>query len=103
MRSAKKIGRGGEEGCLSQVRQGHPYKAVKEHCAETGNTVWLSGKKSQRMAENEIITEKMEKIHMEVPDKGYRRINDDLRHAHGISINNKRALRICSPKRKVVD
>ena len=110
-RSAKKIGRGSEEGCLSQVRQGHLYKVIKEYCAETGNAVeeacsmlqvsraafyrWLSGKKSPRMAENEIIAEKMEQIHMESPDKGYRRINDDLRHDHGIFINDKRALRIC--------
>ena len=93
------------------MRQGHLYKAIKEYCAETGNAVeeacsmlyvsraayyrWLSGKKSPRMAENEIIAEKMEKIHMESPDKGYRRINDDLRHDHGIFINDKRALRIC--------
>ena len=93
------------------MRQGHLYKAIKEYCAETGNAVeeaclmlyvsraayyrWLSGKKSLRMEENEIIAEKMEKIHMESPDKGYRRINDDLRHDHGIFINDKRALRIC--------
>lgn len=56
---------------------------------------WLSGKKSARTVENEAIAEKIEQIHMESPDKGYRRINDDLRHDHGIYINDKRALRIC--------
>lgn len=35
---------------------------------------------------------------MESPDKGYRRINDDLRHDHGIHINDKRVLRICRKK-----
>ncbi len=35
---------------------------------------------------------------MENPDKGYRRINDDLRHDHGIHVNDKRILRICQAK-----
>lgn len=35
---------------------------------------------------------------MESPDKGYRRINDDLRHDHGIHVNDKRVLRICRSK-----
>ena len=59
---------------------------------------WLSGKKSTRTAENEAIAKKMEQIHMENPDKGYRRINDDLRHDYGILISDKRALRICRIK-----
>ena len=37
----------------------------------------------------------IEKIHEESPDKGYRRLNDDLRHDHGIHVNDKRVLRIC--------
>ena len=32
---------------------------------------------------------------MESPDKGYRRINDDLRHDYDIHVNDKRILRIC--------
>ena len=32
------------------------------------------------------------------PDKGYRRLNDDLRHDYGIHINDKRVLRICRAK-----
>ena len=35
---------------------------------------------------------------MESPDKGYRRINDDLCHDYGIHINDKRVLRICRKK-----
>ena len=35
---------------------------------------------------------------MESPDKGYRRINDELRHDHGIHVNDKRILRICRIK-----
>ncbi len=56
---------------------------------------WASGKKSARQQENEEIAALVEQIHTESPDKGYRRINDDLRHDHGIHINDKRALRIC--------
>ena len=48
--------------------------------------------------ENEKIAEKVEQIHMENPDKGYRRINDDLRHNENIHVNDKRVLRICRVK-----
>ena len=37
----------------------------------------------------------IETIHIEHPDKGYRRINDDLKHDHNIHVNDKRVLRIC--------
>jgi transposase InsO family protein len=56
---------------------------------------WASGNQSRRVTENEWLAEKIEKIHMESPDKGYRRINDDLRHDHDVRINDKRVLRIC--------
>ena len=35
---------------------------------------------------------------MKSPDKGYRRINDDLRHNEHIHVNDKRVLRICRVK-----
>ena len=35
---------------------------------------------------------------MDSPDKGYRRINDELRHDYDIHVNDKRVLRICSTK-----
>lgn len=38
---------------------------------------------------------KIEEIYSESPDKGYRRLNDDLRHGYGIRVNDKRVLRIC--------
>lgn len=40
----------------------------------------------------------MEKIHNEHPDKGYRRIRDDLEHDYHIEISDKRVLRICRVK-----
>ena len=59
---------------------------------------WLSSPKSQREIENEKLAEKIEKIHMANPDKGYRRINDDLKHDHNVFVNDKRVLRICRAK-----
>ena len=49
----------------------------------------------QTEAENRRIAGEVEKIHMESPDKGYRRIRDDLQRYHGIDVNDKRVLRIC--------
>ena len=48
--------------------------------------------------ENGRIADKIEKIHMEHPDKGYRRIHDDLERYHDIKVNDKRVLRICRKK-----
>ena len=90
------------------------YRAVRECHTERGYPVenacrlfhisraaylrWASGKRSARTVENERIAEKIERIHMENPDKGYRRINDDLRHNENIHVNDKRVLRICRAK-----
>ncbi|MBR4474433.1 MAG: IS3 family transposase [Oscillospiraceae bacterium] len=68
------------------------------HISRAAYHHWASGKQSRRTMENEQIAEKIEKIHMESPDKGYRRINDDLRHDHSIHVNDKRVLRICRAK-----
>ena len=40
----------------------------------------------------------VEDIHIESPDKGYRRIRDDLERYHGIKVNDKKVLRICRKK-----
>ena len=92
----------------------HIYVAIKECHSEAGYPIetackllhvassayhkWASGKLSQRAAENEHLAGKIENIHTESPDKGYRRINDDLRHDHNIHVNDKRVLRICRAK-----
>src|SRR5699024_467266 len=107
----KKIGGDRKEAGLSQVRQSHIYLAIKECKEEYGYTVelsckllglstaayyrWHNGKKCSREQENEKIAEIMEQIHTESPDKGYRRIKDDLAHDHRLNVNEKRVLRIC--------
>lgn len=77
--------------------QGFPVEAACEllHVARSAYYKWASGKLGHRAAENEQLAGKIEKIHSESPDKGYRRLNDDLRHDHGIYANDKRVLRIC--------
>ena len=93
------------------MRHGHLYAAIQECHAEKGYPIketckllrvarsayhkWASGKMGRRIAENEEIARKVEQIHMAHPDKGYRRINDDLKHDHDIHVNDKRVLRIC--------
>ncbi|WP_418876237.1 IS3 family transposase [[Clostridium] scindens] len=44
------------------------------------------------------MAEVIESIHNESPDKGYRRIRDDLERYHDIDVNDKRVLRICRKK-----
>ena len=50
---------------------------------------------SPRQIENEQIAEKLEQLHAESPDKGYRRLRDDLAVDHHLPVNDKRVLRIC--------
>lgn len=64
------------------------------HVARSAYCKW-SRRKSSRAVENEQLADRIERIHMENPDKGYRRLNDDLRHDYGIYVNDKRVLRIC--------
>ena len=53
---------------------------------------------SPRQKLNEKIAEKLEEMHTESPDKGYRRLRDDLEVYHNIPVNDKRVLRICRKK-----
>jgi transposase InsO family protein len=56
---------------------------------------WLHRDTPPYEIENKRIADAIEKIHMEYPDKGYRRIRDDLERYHDIMVNDKRVLRIC--------
>ena len=60
---------------------------------------WLNRKIPSNESENERIAKVIEEIHNESPDKGYRRIRDDLDRYHNITVNDKRVLRICRKKR----
>lgn len=77
--------------------KGYPIEAacIILHVSRAAYYKWASGKLSRRVEENERLADKIEKIHEENPDKGYRRLNDDLRHDYDIHVNDKRVLRIC--------
>lgn len=99
---------------LSLIRHEQVYLAIKtehdEHCypisalCKIGNVSraayykWLHRELPNYEAENKRIADKIEKIHTESPDKGYRRIRDELERYHDIKVNDKRVLRICRKK-----
>lgn len=56
---------------------------------------WLHREIPENEHKNRRIADEIEKIHTESPDKGYRRIRDDLERYHGITVIDKRVLRIC--------
>lgn len=96
---------------LSLVRHEYIYQAIKEEHEVHGYPIcalckiggvcrasyykWLHHEMPRIEVENRKIAETVEQIHMESPDKGYRRIRDDLQRYHGINVNDKRVLRIC--------
>ncbi|MHC1682944.1 MAG: IS3 family transposase [Clostridiaceae bacterium] len=93
------------------VRHEYIYQAIKEENKEhdypivalckLGNVSraayykWLHREISESEITNRLIADEIEKIHEESPDKGYRRIRDDLERYHDIKANDKRVLRIC--------
>ena len=56
---------------------------------------WMNREIPAHESENQQIGDEIEKIHNASPDKGYRRIRDELERYHGIKANDKRVLRIC--------
>lgn len=79
------------------TEQSYPIEMACEliHVARSAYHKCASWKLSRRAKENERLADTIEKLHMENPDKGYRRLDDDLCHDHGIRVNDKRVLRIC--------
>ena len=82
------------------MEKGYPIEEACKllHVSRSAYHRWASGRMSRRTAQNEEIAKTVEQIHMEYPDKGYRRLNDDLRHDYNIHVNDKRILRICRAK-----
>ena len=65
------------------------------HISRAGYYQWRSGRAGTRTVENRRLAKLVKQIHAESPDKGYRRIRDDLARYYGAPVNDKRALRIC--------
>ena len=90
------------------MRQSNLYISIKANVEEYGYRIetccdilhvsrsayyrWLSGRVGKRTQENERIAKIVEQIHAESPDKGYRRIRDDLERYHDTKISDKRTL-----------
>ena len=76
---------------------GYPVEAICTllHISRTAYYKWLREDYGERTRENKQIAEWIEAIHKEHPDKGYRRIRDDLDRYYGVAVNDKRVLRIC--------
>jgi transposase InsO family protein len=99
---------------LSLIRHEQVYLAIKTEHDEHGYPIsalckvgnisraayykWLHREIPSYETENKRIADEIEKIHTESPDKGYRRIRDDLERYHDIKVNDKRVLRICRKK-----
>ena len=99
---------------LSLIRHEQVYLAIKTEHDEHGYPIsalckvgnisraayykWLHREIPTYETENKRIANEIEKIHTESPDKGYRRIRDDLERYHDIKVNDKRVLRICRKK-----
>lgn len=60
---------------------------------------WLNHMDSDNDNLNKQIASKIEQMHVEHPDMGYRRLRDALAHDEDINVNDKRVLRICRKKK----
>ena len=96
---------------MQRVRNNYIYTAIKEvhekhhypisslckisNISKSGYFKWLKHQKTYNDIRNEKIANIIEKIHSDYPDKGYRRIRDDLYRYYNINVNDKRILRIC--------
>ena len=90
---------------IKELSEEHDDYPVSEMCRileinRAAYYKWKNHGNSQNDNLNELIAEKVEKIHAEHPDMGYRRIRDTLVHDHDIRVNDKRILRVCR-KRKI--
>ncbi len=56
---------------------------------------WLNREIPENERRNTKIAEEIERVHASSPDKGYRRIRDELERYHGMNVNDKRVLRLC--------
>lgn len=78
----------------------HPSWPLVDLCrlgrvSHSGYYKFVNHKPSANEELNSRIAKEIERIHKEDPEKGYRRLKDDLHTEDGIEVNDKRVLRIC--------
>ena len=76
------------------------YYPIRSLCKLGGITraaycKWLNRIETANDRLNKQIFDRLEAIHQEHPDMGYRRLNGKLCHDNGVKVNDKRILRIC--------
>lgn len=84
---------------ITEEQETHGY-SISELCRAGGVSRaayyrWKNRRVSENEAYNRRIMEEMEELHREHPDKGYRRLRDDLEYERQIRVNDKRVLRLC--------
>lgn len=89
---------------IQDLLQEHPDYPIRILCELGGISrsayyKWGSHVHTEKDDFNEMLTKKIEQLHGEHPDMGYRRIRDTLAHDQGIQVNDKRILRICRKKK----
>lgn len=96
---------------LGRLRYAGIYQAILESHQKFGYSIrslckigkvtraayykWINRKIPNNERENISLAKTIESIHANYPDKGYRRIKDDLDRYYNRKVNDKRVLRIC--------
>lgn len=96
------LGRLKKDGIYEAIREAHQrYGYSIRALCQIGNVTraayykWINRKTPDNEKENVRLSKVIETIHELHPDKGYRRIKDDLERYHNTKVNDKRVLRIC--------
>lgn len=89
---------------IKELLQEHPDYPVRILCELGGISrssyyKWDGHISTEKELLDESLAKKIEQLHEEHPDMGYRRIRDTLAHDQGIQVNDKRILRICRKKK----
>lgn len=93
------------------MRHASIYQAIKEENEEHSYPIqvlckigkisrasyykWLKHKDTSNDILNQQICEKLEKLHKQYPEMGYRRLNDQLKRDEEIHVSDNRILRLC--------
>ena len=81
----------------SHQKYGYPIRSLCQigQVTRAAYYKWLNRKTPENEVKNIRLSKTIEVIHEQYPDKGYRRIKDDLERYHNQRVNDKRVLRIC--------
>lgn len=89
---------------IKELTEEHPDYPISRlcrlgHITRASYYKWKNRPDTENDVLNKRLADKVEQIHKEHPDRGYRRIRDTLEHDYDIKVNDKRVLRICRKKK----